>query len=93
MTLRTGTSRSGHVHRYYACSTHARAGKSACPGRSIRMDKLDTLVTDQLVERLLAPQRLKEMLGGLIERREARSAEVDARNRALRAKANDAEEA
>ena len=30
MTLRTGTSQNGIVHRYYTCSTCARKGKSAC---------------------------------------------------------------
>jgi site-specific DNA recombinase len=45
MTLRTGTSKNGRVHRYYACSTCARHGRTVCKGRSIRMDKLDTLVT------------------------------------------------
>ncbi len=44
MTLRTGTSQNGVIHRYYTCSTCARKGKSACKGRSIRMDKLDGLV-------------------------------------------------
>ena len=92
MTLRTGTSRSGLVHRYYACSAHARAGKSVCTGRSIRMDKLDSLVTGQLINRLLAPQRLRETLAGLLERRGARSAEVDARAQALEAKATEADE-
>ena len=29
MTLRTGTSKTGRVHRYYACSTCARKGKKA----------------------------------------------------------------
>ena len=53
MTLRTGTSRSGQVHRYYTCSTCAREGKTACKGRSIRMDKLDTLVTSHPADRLL----------------------------------------
>ena len=78
MTLRTGTSRSGRVYRYYTCSTSARVGTSACKGRSIRMDRLDTLVTSQLIDRLLAPERLKEMLTSLAERRASRSAEVDA---------------
>ena len=45
MTLRTGTSRTGKVHRYYTCSSCARHGRTACKGRSIRMDKLDSLVT------------------------------------------------
>jgi hypothetical protein len=58
MTLRTGTSQNGVVHRYYTCSVCARKGKSACKGRSIRMDKLDGLVTDQLVDRLFIPSGL-----------------------------------
>jgi site-specific DNA recombinase len=36
MTLRTGTSKTGKVHRYYSCSTCLRLGKTACKGRSIR---------------------------------------------------------
>ena len=32
MTLRTGTSKNGVIHRYYTCSTCARKGKSACKG-------------------------------------------------------------
>ncbi len=35
MTLRTGTGKSGKIHRYYACSTSARKGKTACNGRAI----------------------------------------------------------
>ena len=60
MTLRTGTSRTGEVHRYYTCTTQARAGKCACKGRSIRMDKFDGLVTRHLSERLLEPQRMTD---------------------------------
>ena len=92
MTLRTGTSRSGRVYRYYTCSTSARVGTSACKGRSIRMDKLDTLVTSQLIDRLFAPERLKGMLTTLAERRASRSAEANARVRALEERAADAEE-
>ena len=40
MTLRTGTSKSGNVYRYYTCSSAMRMGASACKGRSIPMDKL-----------------------------------------------------
>lgn len=56
------------------------------------MDKLDTLVTSQLIDRLLEPERLKDMLTALAERRAARSAEVDARLQALEAKAAEADE-
>lgn len=53
----------GHLHNDCICSTRARQGKSACKGRSISMDKLDTLVTDNLIEQLFRPERLKIILG------------------------------
>lgn len=65
MTLRTGTSATGVIHRYYTCCTCARKGKSVCKGRSIRMDKLDALVTDHLVDRLLRPDRLANLLSSI----------------------------
>lgn len=92
MTLRTGTSRTGTVHRYYSCSTCARHGKTACKGRSIRMDRLDDLVTGQLIERLLAPDRLNEMLSSLVERRAERAVAVDERIAGLQARADEADE-
>ena len=58
MTLRTGTSKSGKTHRYYACSTCARKGKTACAGRTVQMDRLDHLVTHALVDKLLTGDRL-----------------------------------
>jgi hypothetical protein len=47
-----GTSKTGSVHRYYACSTCARKRKTACKRRSMLMDKLDNLVTTHMTERL-----------------------------------------
>jgi site-specific DNA recombinase len=79
MTLRTGTSKTGKVHRYYACSSCARHGPTACKGRSIRMDKLDTLVTTHLAERLFKPERLTAMLASLAHRRAAKAAAADER--------------
>ena len=49
------------VHRYFTCSTCARKVKSACNNRH-RMDKLDGLVTEHLVERLFEPERLATIL-------------------------------
>ena len=92
MTLRTGTSRSGKVHRYYACSSCARHGQMACKGRSIRMDKLDTLVTTHLADRLLDRERLTALLGSLASRRAAKAAAVDARLTILEKEAHDANE-
>ena len=54
MSLRTGTSKTGKVHRYYACSTCARKGKKACPVRTVQMDRLDNLVTKHLMDKLRA---------------------------------------
>ncbi|MEP3669313.1 MAG: recombinase family protein, partial [Roseibium sp.] len=79
MTLRTGTSKNGTIHRYYTCSVAARSGKSECKGRSMRMDTLDQLVTKNLVDRLLTPDRLAGLLSSLSERRAAKASEVDGR--------------
>lgn len=92
MTLRTGTSRAGEVHRYYTCTTQARAGKCACKGRSIRMDRLDALVTRHIAEKLLTPERMAEMLGALAERRSVKAAAVDDRAAALEREVEDGEE-
>ena len=92
MSLRTGTSRSGRVHRYYSCSSNARMGKSACKGRSIRMDKLDSLVTDHLSNDCWNLRRLQQMLVGDGQLRAARAAEVDKRVSSLEEKLREAEE-
>ncbi|GEP12655.1 recombinase zinc beta ribbon domain-containing protein [Methylobacterium gnaphalii] len=92
MTLRTGTSKSGHVHKYYSCSTHGRQGKTGCTGRSIRMDTLDALVTDHLVAELLQPGRLRATLSSLWSLRADKAAQVDGRVAALRGEAAGAEE-
>ena len=52
MSLRTGTSKSGKVRRNSACSTCARKGKQACPGRTAKIDRLDHLVTKHLMDKL-----------------------------------------
>ena len=92
MTLRTGTSSTGAVHRYYTCSTCARKGKTACKGRSIRMDKLDGLVTHGLVERLLQPERLALMLSSLKAKRAEKSASVNSSIMTLQREVTDAED-
>ena len=47
------------------------------------MDKLDHLVTAQLIERLLAPERLTSILEALAQRRAEKYASVDERIKAL----------
>lgn len=92
MTLRTGTSKSGMVHRHYTCSICARQGKVACKGRLIRMDRLDTLVVDHLQERLFQPERLTVLLGSVMAPRSERVGEVDMRVVRLQTEITDADE-
>jgi site-specific DNA recombinase len=92
MTLRTGTSQNGVVHRYYTCSTCARKGKTACKGRSIRMDKLDGLVTGHLVDKLFHPERLAAILTSLTARRAAKAESVSNRVMTLQREVTDAED-
>jgi DNA invertase Pin-like site-specific DNA recombinase len=92
MTLRTGTSQNGVIHRYYTCSTCARKGTSACKGRSIRMDKLDGVVTDHLVDRLFHPERLATILASLTARRTEKAEGANRRIMALQREVTDADD-
>jgi site-specific DNA recombinase len=92
MTLRTGTSKSGKVHRYYTCSTAARVGKAGCKGRSIAMERLDGLVTTHLADRLLGPSRLAGLLTSLAEKRASSDVEVQERARVLQREIAQADE-
>ena len=56
------------------------------------MDKLDTLVTDHLIERLFKPERLTEILKSLSVRRAAKSESLNRRLIALQREVTDAEE-
>ena len=67
MTIRTG--KSGR-YRYYACSMRARQGETACKGRAVRADKLDSVVADHIAERLLQPERLEEVLASVLDHRQ-----------------------
>lgn len=89
MTLRTG--KSGR-YRYYTCATCAQQGKAACKGRSVPMDKLDRLVSDRLAEQLLTPERVRDLLVGIMERQTAKDEDYSLRLSALRAKLTDAKD-
>jgi site-specific DNA recombinase len=89
MTLRT--SGKGESYRYYTCCTAARQGKTGCKGRTVPMDRLDGLVVQHLEKRLLDPERLSELLAGLIDRRQVQAARSDARLAELRKVAAEAD--
>ena len=67
MTIRTGK---GGRYRYYACSTNARQGPTACSGMAVPMEKLDELVASHLEQRLLQPERLEIILAHVLDRRQ-----------------------
>src|SRR5271169_5296919 len=70
MTLRTG--KSGR-YRYYTCCTKARQGETGCPGRTVPMEKLDTVVAEYIEQRLLQPKRLERLLSHVLDRRTERA--------------------
>jgi DNA invertase Pin-like site-specific DNA recombinase len=70
MTIRTGK---GGRYRYYACSTKARQGETACAGMAIPMERLDDLVAAHLEDRLLQPDRLEHILAAVLDRRQERA--------------------
>ena len=92
MTLRTGTSKTGRVYRYYSCSSSARVGETACKGRSVPMDKLDQLVTEHVAQRILLPERLEALLQSVADRRLKADAEVQGRIEDLRHEAGATED-
>ncbi len=64
MTTATGK---GGQYKYYACSNRTRAGACICKGRRIPMGKLDDIVLSALEQRLLTPERLRDLLSGWLD--------------------------
>mgnify|MGYP002630488035 CR=1 FL=1 len=81
MSLRTGK---GGLYRYYACSTAATKGKTACRGRSIRMDTLDEIVLERVIEKIVAPARIGPLMKKLATRKLAAQAESQGREKELK---------
>jgi DNA invertase Pin-like site-specific DNA recombinase len=88
MTLRTG--KSGR-YRYYTCCTKARQGEIGCKGRTVPMEKLDSLVAEHIEERLLQPKRLEEVLSAVLYRRKERAERRTTHIAELRKRASEAE--
>ena len=87
MTLRTG--KSGR-YRYYTCSTKARQGEIGCKGRTVPMEKLDSVVAEHIEHRLLQPKRLEQILARVLDRREERAERRTAHIAELRRRATEA---
>jgi site-specific DNA recombinase len=88
MTLRTGK---GGRYRYYTCSTRARQGETGCLGRTVPMEKLDTLVANHIEHRLLQPKRLERILSSVLDRRQERAERRTAHIAELRKRASEAD--
>ncbi|WP_354112040.1 recombinase family protein [Bradyrhizobium sp. S3.12.5] len=88
MTLRTG--KSGR-YRYYTCCTKARQGETGCKGRTIPMEKLDSVVAEHIEQRLLHPKRLEQILARVLDRRKERAKRRTAHIAELRKRAAEAE--
>jgi site-specific DNA recombinase len=90
---RTGTTnRQGRSYSYYSCAGGQQKGKSVCKGRHIPAATLDEIVLTNLKRRVLAPDRIADLLKSLIERQAAKSESADDRLLALQKELTDCED-
>ena len=90
---RTGTTnRQGRSYSYYSCAGCQQKGKSVCKGRHIPAATLDEIVLANLKQRVLAPDRIADLLKSLIDRQAAKSESADHRLLALQKELTDAED-
>jgi site-specific DNA recombinase len=88
MTLRTG--KSGR-YRYYTCSTKSRQGETGCKGRTVPMERLDSVVAEHIEHRLLQPKRLEAVLSAVLHHRKERAVRQTTHIAELRKRAAEAE--
>ena len=74
MTLATGK---GGRYRYYKCNTRISKGNKLCDGRSIPMEKLDSLILNTLADKVFDPERVKIMLSDMKKQIKAAQASQD----------------
>jgi hypothetical protein len=90
---RTGTTnRQGRSYSYYSCAGCQQKGKTVCKGRHIPAATLDEIVLTNLKQRVLAPDRIADLLKSLVERQAAKSESADYRLLALQREVGDAED-
>lgn len=87
MMLRTG--KSGR-YRYYTCASAALRGKGECLGRSVPMAELDSIVMDAFADRILNPDRMKELLAAYLSKGSEAEANRQAKTQKLKAAAKEA---
>ena len=90
---RTGTTnRRGRSYSYYSCAGCQQKGKSVCKGRHIPAATLDEIVLTNIKQRVLAPDRIADLLKSLIERQAAKSESADDRLLALQKELTDCQD-
>ncbi|MBC9880077.1 recombinase family protein [Bradyrhizobium sp. INPA01-394B] len=90
---RTGTTnRQGRSYSYYSCAGCQQKGNTVCKGRHIPSATLDEIVLTNLKQRVLAPDRIAELLKSLIERQAAKSEAADDRLLALQKELTDCDD-
>ena len=83
----------GGRYRYLTCQTRRTRSRDACTLGNFPMDRVDDAVLCALKRQILAPERLRELLSGLLDRSDAAHAERRARTGRLRARRTEAEAA
>ena len=81
MTLATGK---GGRYRYYKCNTRIGQSIGACSTRAVPVERMDRAVLSALADKVLTPERLKEMLRELKVRLKHAQAGQDDQARLLR---------
>ena len=81
--LRIATGKSG-AYRYYKCGTRLDQGQARCSGCSIPEAQLDEAVIEALCDRVLNPDRMRQVIPQLIDRVRKSSGEAEQRIRALK---------
>ncbi len=61
------TGKSGR-YRYYKCANRQSKGNHACQSRNFPMEKLDSLILEQMAEKVCQPERLNAMMAELRKR-------------------------
>ncbi|WP_264583801.1 recombinase family protein [Sphingobium sp. B7D2B] len=63
-TMATGK---GGRYRYYRCNRRTNAGAGSCKCPAVRVEKLDAIVVDALLEKLFTQERLAELLARVMD--------------------------
>ena len=65
MTITTGKS---GLYKYYKCTRRQNQGNHACSSHNLPMEKIDSLVLEQLAEKVFAKERLQTLMAELRKR-------------------------